>query len=293
MIWRCPCCEQALERQAKTLRCEQNHSFDLARQGYVNLLLPQYKNSLEPGDNEAMISARKSFLRSAQHYFPLVKGMAELLKASCSPAACLSILDMGCGEGYYLEQIAAQLISDTGRDKLFCSGIDISKPAIKHAAISAKHLQQGADYNAVGFSYAVASSFRLPVVNESVDIALSVFAPLDAGETRRILNREGLLLRVMPAARHLYQLKEKLYDKVQLHQVEPAPDGFHLLERNTISFSIDFERSEDIESLLMMTPLNWHGNQQAKADLISLGRLQVEVDFDIQVLKPNDPEMAR
>ena len=36
---RCPVCAGALEKRAGASRCPKNHSFDIAKSGYVNLLL--------------------------------------------------------------------------------------------------------------------------------------------------------------------------------------------------------------------------------------------------------------
>lgn len=285
MLWRCPSCEQALELQQKTLRCPQNHCFDMARQGYVNLLLAQHKKSREPGDNEAMIVARRAFLR-AGHYLPLLEHIGNTVEQLAFEQKALTMLDLGCGEGYYLETIAKAMLMSPGLEKLLCKGVDISKPAIRHAASAAKLLRLNPEYAAVEFNYAVASTFRLPLDNDCINLAINVFAPMDSAELRRVLNSNGYLIRVMPGAKHLFQLKELLYDEVEPHQLESVLDGFTLQQRHGCSFELNLASSESIDALLAMTPLNWHGDQHAKSELRARGELKLSADFDIQVLKP-------
>lgn len=139
MIWRCPNCQEVLTPCADGWRCQAGHSFDKARQGYVNLLLANQRNSKDPGDNRAMVAGRRDFLHQG-HYQPLVTAMARLLDAYCTDprqsgvvSEPLAILDLGCGEGYYLKSLrqAWALMEDPAT---CINGLDISREAIKRAA---------------------------------------------------------------------------------------------------------------------------------------------------------------
>ncbi len=165
-IWACPVCKSPLiHTQQREWRCENNHSFDVAKEGYTNLLLAHQKSSSDPGDTKAMMTNRRAFL-SAGHYQPLANKLPEVLSHHLKLEA--SVLDSGCGEGYYLQQLLEQ------RSDLHLFGIDISRDAAKLASRQLK----GADF-------AVASSFELPVLPSSVDALLRVFAPGDIDEVIR------------------------------------------------------------------------------------------------------------
>ena len=118
----CPLDGAPLQRQAVSLRCPEGHCFDLAAQGYVNLLPVQNKRSRDPGDSKEMVAARRRFLE-AGHYKPIADAVARAVLAGAVPGRTLTCLDAGCGEGYYLRQLAA------GNEARHLSpiGLDISK----------------------------------------------------------------------------------------------------------------------------------------------------------------------
>ena len=81
----CPYCQSPLIVGAKTWLCDGSlndkktkHPFDVARQGYVNLLPVQNKKSKEPGDSAQSIEARHRFL-SQGFYQPLQQLIAKLI----------------------------------------------------------------------------------------------------------------------------------------------------------------------------------------------------------------------
>jgi len=285
MIWQCPKCQHPLTERDRNLCCDNGHSYDRARQGYIHLLLANQKNSRNPGDNEEMIAARKRFLR-AGFYAPLVDEVFAMVKAYLSSQDTVQILDLGCGEGYYLESLSEKLLSLESIGRLDCCGVDVSKEAIRKAASSAK---QKVHSNTVHekkwrFDYGVASNHHLPVMENSVDIALNVFAPIAVREIQRVLKNTGMFVRVQPAERHLYQLKEVVYGEVKLHTLADVEPELLLLARKNLHFTLDLIQPDSIADLLAMTPLNWHGQRDAKSELIEKGKLTLEVDFDIQLL---------
>ncbi|MFC3121450.1 putative RNA methyltransferase [Agaribacter flavus] len=280
--WRCPNCGAPLQKVANTWQCENKHSFDCAKQGYVNLLLSNQKNSKAPGDNYDMVMARRSFLNQG-FYSPLSEHLASrCLKkyAESSPISDFSLFDAGCGEGYYLQTVYSLLKNERQTREasisknLLAYGIDISKPAIQAAARTYKDIE-----------CAVASTFNLPVLDESQDCLLQVFAPSSKEEVYRVLKSDGLWIAVNPAEQHLHQLKQLVYDKPNDHKVSTAiPPGFTRLEQTNLSFDLSLATPEQRAHLLMMTPFYWTVSEQKKQTLLKV-LSTVTASFDIQVLQ--------
>ena len=282
-IWACPVCQMPLlvsqeqteapstaklteKSTTKEWRCENNHSFDRAKEGYTNLLLAHQKNSADPGDTKTMTASRRAFL-SAGHYQPLADKLIKVLSQHLKPGA--NILDSGCGEGYYLQQLFKQ------RNDLQLFGIDISRDATK---LASRQLKDG--------SFAVASSFKLPVLSTSVDVLLRVFAPGDNEEVIRILRPEGVLVVVSPGPQHLFSLKELLYKEAQKHSPPDQPKGFELLDEQQVSYQLEIQGNSAVKQLLSMTPFYWKGDRAAKTKLDEVESLSTEVDFVIRVYTP-------
>ena len=126
-LFSCPICGQALTREEGRYTCLAGHSFDTAKEGYVNLLPANRQHSKAPGDDGEMIAARSVFLGGGW-YQPLQLKLCQLIQETSSPSPVL--LDVGCGEGYYTAAAAAVAARKGGRT----AGIDLSKAAVKRAA---------------------------------------------------------------------------------------------------------------------------------------------------------------
>ncbi|WP_371193575.1 putative RNA methyltransferase [Glaciecola sp. SC05] len=260
--WQCPVCHALLELQGRTWQCQQHHGFDCAKEGYVNLLLAQHKNSKAPGDNKDMVLARQDFL-ATQSYLPLAEALAKITLSHLQQqtntqdnSARPLLFDVGCSEGYYSAHIQDKLVA-AGID-LSVAGLDISKPAVQKAAKKNKQNQ-----------YAVASSYNIPLAAKSVDVALQVFAPSSPSEVQRIIGAQGMWLVVEPAANHLQELKEFVYDEAKLHESKQAlPSGFNLVKQSSLSFNFRLEDPADKLNLLKMTPFYWRISPANKARLL-------------------------
>jgi len=258
-------CQESLKFQDNQGYCENNHRFDRARQGYYNLLLANQKRSNDPGDTREMMLRRRTFL-NAGHYQPLADHLCLMLNGGQKPSdQPLTVLDSGCGEGYYLDQLSHSGIAIRGY------GLDISREALKLAAREYPDRQ-----------WVVASSFSLPVQNDSVDRVLRVFAPGDDSEVLRVLRKGGELWRVAPGPEHLQQLKARLYDKPQFHKEPAAPDGFVELARDRLNFTLELSNNEQVEQLLGMTPFAWQSSPQKLEQIRQLDGLEVQADFVVQ-----------
>lgn len=247
----CPLCQQPLEPSDSGLACTNRHSFDRARQGYYNLLPVQHKNSRDPGDNQAMVEARRRFLDGG-HYAPLARRLAELA-AERRPARWL---DIGCGEGYYTEQIASALPDAHGH------ALDISREAVRRACRRAPQL-----------TWLVASMARVPLADASCNLLASVFSPLDWNEAHRLLTNGGGLLRMGPTREHLLELRQKLYDDVRDYDdrkhLSLIPSGMQLAHSETLHYRLPLDNAEARADLLAMTPHGWRASAERRQAVIA------------------------
>ena len=270
MNWRCPVCHSPLLLEQKSYRCANGHTHDLAKEGYVNLLLAHKKKSADPGDSKAMLLNRRMFLEQG-HYQPLAAALAQRITELTSVQPQV-LLDIGCGEGYYLNQIAQT------NPHLAIWGIDIARDA---ARLAAKRLPV--------MHFAVASSADLPVANESVDIVTTVFAPINEVEVMRVLKPKGLWFWVRPGANHLYQLRELIYTQARLHTTElKLPETLEVVTIQPVQYLLNLHHASSIAALLAMTPYYWSASVETQHDINQLNHLEVQVDFQVVILqKPN------
>lgn len=262
----CPVCGGALQLHlsGKNVSCQNQHSFDLAKEGYLNLLPVQYKHSKEPGDSKAMMVARRVFLE-AGFYEPMAKTVAMMIDADRTRGQHMRLLDLGCGEGYYSRKIALYC---NHNEQIALHGIDIAKFAIAAAAKKQPNAR-----------FVVASSNRMPYPNQYFDFVLRVFAPSDDVELMRVLKSSGLLLTVTPGPRHLWQLKQHIYNEVKEHPTEGlVPLGFERVVAERLSYKITPD-SQQRMALLQMTPFAWRASESAQEALRSISEFEIETDF--------------
>lgn len=240
-LFRCPLCAAALTREEKRYACPTGHSFDRAAAGYVHLLPANKMHSKDPGDDKGMATARNRFL-SGDYYAPLRDTLAEL---ACAYAPeHVRILDAGCGEGYYSAAVF-QALDRAGKAPML-AGIDLSKHALRRAAKREKAAE-----------FAVASVYALPVADEAVHLLLNCFSPLALEEFLRVLKPGGVCFYVVPGARHLWQLKEVLYDRPYPNEEKRTPyAGFEYLEVWEIDETIHLPDQQTISDLFQMTPFS-------------------------------------
>lgn len=270
--WICPSCQCTLTLNERVWRCENKHSYDLAKEGYVNLLLVQNKNSKEPGDNKQMVNGRRAFLEQG-FYQPLADAISLIFNqhlTTLTDNTEVSFFDAGCGEGYYMSQVS----QSCNQADIKFSGLDISKFAVQKAA------KKYANHH-----FAVASTFQLPLASDSQDSILQIFAPSSEKEIHRVLKSNGIWITVNPAANHLYEFKQALYDKPTEHKADQVtPEGFILAQQLNVSFVIQLTEPQQRENLLMMTPYYWSATPEKKQKLVD-DLQQFTTDFDIRVFK--------
>ena len=265
-IWMCPVCEGPLARGEKSFACAAGHSFDIAREGYVNLVLAQHRRSAAAGDPKDSLRHRRAFLDEG-HYAPLGAALVDLLAREAPD----SVLDAGCGEGYFLRQLAVS--PSLGGVRLY--GVDVAKEAIRLAAKAAPRIEFG-----------VGNTYRLPVLDSSVAAVLQVFAPCAPQQLRRVLRAGGLFLEVKPGPRHLEVLRAMIYDQPQAHTEGEIPAGFEALGVERVTFPLTLRQPGDVAGLVEMTPYKWHMNPETYRRVRELTELEDTADFAIGLFRP-------
>ena len=268
----CPYCKGPLTAsKERTFVCENKHSFDLAKQGYLNLLPVNQKKSKDPGDNQMMISARREFLELG-FYDSLIDSIKNLIEKKLSfNSQEIIAFDAGCGEGYYSQKALNELPHLS--TKIW--GTDISKYAVKSAAGKYKN----------NF-YFVSSVYNLPVADASVDLILSVFSPVMAEEFNRILSSRGFAIVVTPAPNHLREIAELIYESFRPHTtniLEKMSVSFRHLHREHTTFKIEISSAADVLSLLKMTPYYWSTAEERLENITKKTELTVSCDFNIDI----------
>ena len=233
MRLRCPNCGNALEKQEKAYICPKGHSFDIARQGYVNLLTVQQKHSLNPGDTREQVLSRRAFLEEG-YYAPICGALIEEAK---NLGISGPVLDIGCGEGYYSSRLAEALDAEL-------VGLDISKEAVRCAAAKYK-----------GPTWLTATAAHIPVEEESVQLVTSLFALTLPEEFKRVLRKDGYYFQVLAAQDHLLGLKSIIYPELKFKDKDtvPALPGFELVKSVPIRFTFTVE-GQQVQNLFSMTP---------------------------------------
>ena len=260
----CPVCREKLIREEHRCRCPRGHCFDLAAEGYVNLLPANHRHSASPGDDRAMVAARTKFLDGGW-YEPLRRRLGEFTEQVSGESQTL--LDAGCGEGYYTAALCAANRRFGGRT----AGIDLSKAAARKAAKRCPDAE-----------IAVASVYRMPIPDASVDTLVNCFSPLAAEEFCRVVKKNGHILYVVPGPKHLWELKEILYEKVyeNFEKREEYP-GFRLIGVEPVDTVFTLQHPEDIQALFHMTPYTWKTPKNGAERLAQLQELAVTAQFRI------------
>lgn len=261
MSIKCPVCKEPLIKIEKTFQCVNRHSFDIARQGYVNLI-PSNKKRL--GDNKGLVDARSAFLSKGYY-----QNLQSRLKEICLSLNPHSLLDCGCGQGYYTNSFQDILKS--------CQviGIDLSKEAIKTAAKANKKVQ-----------YLIANSFDLPILDSSIDCCTNIFTPIAVEEIKRVLKPAGKLIIVSPDVYHLYELKKAVYENPYLNEpLEFNDSSFKLIHKESLKNTISLTSNQDILALFSMTPYSYKTSYQDKEKLNKIHALTVQTQFVIQVFE--------
>lgn len=249
----CPICKEKLEKIDNSYKCKNNHSFDIAKQGYINLNMKASDNT---GDEKQMIKARKAFLD--KDYYLFLKNKLNELINEYKPN---NLLDLACGEGYYTKDFKCI-------DKI---GIDLSKEALKIASREDKNT-----------TYILKNIFDVPLKNKNIDMIITIFAPI-SNEINRLLSDNGHFILVRPDIDHLLELKEAVYDKAYLNEdKEVKVDKLYLINEIKIKEKATLN-NEDLINLFKMTPYYHKTSINDFNKLNDINSLDVTFSFIIDI----------
>jgi 23S rRNA (guanine745-N1)-methyltransferase len=260
-----------MERERAILKCAHAHTFDIAKEGYVNLLRKK-----QIGDAKEMVQARRSFLERG-FYQPLADTLNTLGSAYLHEhAQPLNVLDAGCGEGYYLGRLQQSLSQQS-----CLLGLDVAKDAIRMAAKR---------YPSASFAVANLKE-RLVLADECIHVLLNIFAPRNPAEFARVMVQAGRLIVVIPGVEHMAQLRATLpllqiEENKQQHVVEQFTPHFTLLDVVPVSYELDLQ-GEEVQQLVMMTPNYWHLSDETRRTMSAIQTLRTQVAFICLVLEKN------
>lgn len=242
--WRCPKCHEALMKAKNEWKCSEGHCFDIAKEGYVNLILANQKQSAESGDGKEMILARDRVMNKGvyQELLKVIFESIENLKTKNT------ILEIGCGSGFYINEIAKHF------EKSRCYGTDISKEAIK---FSAKKYRKS--------TFAVANSYLLPIGDRTFDVILSIFSPIKEEEIQRILRPGGVFISVRPGENHWQELKNN-WPNQEKTKIQASLEQLKTLNTLKLTKTIDCDH-QLIQDLIEMSPLKWKMREEDKQTL--------------------------
>ena len=265
----CPICKSKLNKEEKIYLCENKHSFDIAKQGYVNLLPVNKKHSDNPGDSKEMVLSRRAFLEGG-YYDCFTDKLREIINSLIEDKEKITIADCGCGEGYY----------DGKLEALDCDfdfyGFDISKEAVKSA--SGKYKK---------YHYAVGSCFNMPLETQSFDIALNIFAPMVENEMARILKTDGYMIYAVPGKSHLMGLKKLLYENTYENEEKHTEyDGFDFVDRVSVRQEITVNGEMGV-NLFRMTPYYFKTELGAEEKIQKNNGFTTEIHFDFLIYRKN------
>lgn len=253
----CPKCKNVLTKINNTYKCPLNHSYDIAKEGYVNLLLSKTNS----GDNKNLVNARINFLEK-DFYKPLLNKLVDIFNTYNFKNIC----DLGCGTGYYTNELS----------KYFnMYGLDISKEAIKHASKKNKDI-----------TYIVSNNNNICYEDNYFDALLHIFSPIFENEDKRVLKDNGYLIDVTPGAYHLFEVKNLLYKNPYLNENRtPVFNNFDLKETINLKYEINCN-IDDINNLIAMTPYSYKTDSNVIENLkLNSDYLKVTIDFDILIYK--------
>lgn len=257
----CPICQENLTLVESSLKCCNRHSFDLAKFGYVNLAHQTKQSANYDKEN---FQNRQQVLE-AGFYHAILEAVSDLLASSKTTT---TILDIGCGEGFY-----SRKLQESHSEKTFYA-FDISKDSVQIAAKSEPNW---------AVNWFVGDLARLPIKDTSMDILLDIFSPANYGEFRRVLSKDGILIKVIPTENHLKEIRQKVQDQLTNKDYSNQniknhfQEHFTILSNQTASLTKTIT-VEQLQALLSMTPLLFHVDQ-SKIDWSKLTEITIEAEI--------------
>ncbi len=261
----CPKCKNKLIKDHHSYKCCNNHTYDIAKTKYVNLLLNPDKATNYPGDSKDSLIARKAFLD--QGYYDVISDTINqyILTHSSLP---LQILDLGCGQGYYTNRMKQQL----NNDENIYYGLDISKEAINMATKYTKDIH-----------WIVGNSKNVPILDSSMDIICALFTVVNVNELKRCLKKDGYIIHVTANQNHLIEIKELIYEEIKLKSNEHILLPFNVRESFNLVKNVTIKNHDDLLNLLKMTPHYYHIKKERRNVLDNISSMDITIDIQITI----------
>lgn len=261
----CPKCKKELRLVGNSYKCDANHTYDIAKSKYINLLLNPDKATNNPGDSKESLIARKAYLN--QGYYNVISDAVNtyIKEHSTFP---IQVLDLGCGEGYYTQRMKNELNYDGNT----YYGLDISKEAINMATKYTKDIH-----------WIVGNSKNIPVLDHSMDVICALFTVVNVDELRRCLKEDGYIIHVTANPRHLIEIKELIYDEVKVKSDEHIRLPFNVRESFDLVKTIHIDNREDTLNLLKMTPHYYHIKKERRNVLDTIESMNITIDIKITI----------
>ena len=267
----CPHCgaSMCVTDNGKSVICNgerKKHCFDFSSSGYLNFSTPSQSGS---GDSKEAVRSRTAFLES-DSYLGISEAVTESVLKYCDGGL---VVDAGCGEGYYTNNLAKEYCGDV-------IGFDLSKFGVEHASKAAK--RQGINNS----FFAVGSVFEIPLADGVADAVINIFAPCVEKEYSRLLKRGGVLITVGAGEEHLLGLKKAIYDMTYKNsERDDMPKELMFLEEKRVSYMLKLENNGLITSLFSMTPYYYRTGESGFKRLAALDKLETEIDVVIKIFR--------
>lgn len=269
--FKCPICEAAMHvSDLKSLICENNHTYDFAKQGYLNLLAHAHKVKY----SRELFAARNKIIVDDNFFAPLTEEIVRIIETHFTDKTPLQMLDAGCGEGSHLVNIFSSLKNDG-----MAVGLDISKEAILEAAKSYEN-----------YIWAVADLVQTPFRQAQFDVILNILSPANNLEFNRLLAEDGIIIKVVPRSNYLKEIREQLYKNHAQEKysnqvvVDHFKENFTLIDTKQITYTKQLNQAS-LKSLLQMTPLAWDIDDAQASHFSQLTKMEITVDLMILVGK--------
>lgn len=267
-LFRCPVCASTMELMEKArLVCVRNHSFDLSKQGYVNLAPQAHSTKYD----QSLFKARKTVIDSG-FFNPLLETITNTIQSHVTNGESSTIIDAGCGEGSHLTSILSQL-----GDSFTGVGIDLAKEGVLAAA--KEH---------PGAIWLVADLANCPFQDKQFDVLVNILSPANYAEFSRILKPNGVFIKVVPEVNYLKELREVFYEKVndaeETDRVERISNQFEVIKTERITYDFPIT-NELLATLIHMTPLTWGASADKISQALEKGITSISVDFNMIICK--------
>lgn len=269
-VLKCPVCGESISasENKKSLLCngQRRHCFDVSAKGHVNLAVGHSGG----GDGKDAVRSRTAFL-SKGFYRPFADEVCQLISKYVEAGE--TVVDAGCGEGYYTSLVSEQC-------GVRAIGLDLSKSAIESGAASAS--RRGLN----NVAYAVAGIFSMPLQNECASAVMNLFAPCAEDEFCRVLKKGGILLIAGAGEDHLFGFKSAIYENPYKNELRAdLPTEMEKLESVKVKFDITLDSYEDKMNLFAMTPYYYRTSREDAEKLKADAPITTEVEFNIDIYR--------